>query len=74
MIEDNVIMVGMVVGWMMWDRMLRHRIEMSQLRYDNQPETIEKIVEVEKVVEVEKPLKKKIMKEVTESLVLDSLK
>lgn len=58
MIDENVMMIGLVVGMMMWDRLLRHRIEMTKLRNDNEPEIVTEIVEVpvekivEKVVEV----------------------
>lgn len=56
MIDENVAMIGLVVGMMMWDRLLRHRIEMTKMKAENQPmvELVEVPVEkiVEKIVEV----------------------
>ncbi len=34
MIESDVAMVGLVVLVMLWDKYLRHRIEMTKLRQD----------------------------------------
>jgi hypothetical protein len=51
MIDENVIMIGLVVGMMMWDRLLRHRIEMTKMRFDNGP-TVE-IVEIPMEIPVE---------------------
>ena len=34
MVEDNVLMVGVVVLVMLWDKYLRHRIEMTKLKQE----------------------------------------
>ena len=34
MVEDNVLMVGLVVLVMLWDKYLRHRIEMTKLKQE----------------------------------------
>ena len=34
MVEDNVLMVGLVVLVMLWDKYLRHRIEMTTLKQE----------------------------------------
>ena len=34
MVEDNVVMVGLVVLVMLWDKYLRHRIEMTKLKQE----------------------------------------
>jgi hypothetical protein len=42
MIESDVAMVGLVVLVMLWDKWLRHRVEMAQLKQKNAPSTLTK--------------------------------
>ena len=40
--EENVIIVGLVVAVLMWDKLLRHRLDMAKLK-SQEEETPEKV-------------------------------
>ena len=64
MIESDVAMVGLVVLVMLWDKYLRHRVEMTQLKHKHTPSALTKedVLEIVQNQPPEEPEEIKIFK------------